>query len=77
MPTIIADFNTLQVDPEKVLLGTIGTPNGDQLCSMHTGDRVLLDGGDLEVEATLYFDAARQAWFAIPDWTTKRDREIA
>jgi murein endopeptidase len=73
MPRIIADFNTLQVDPEKVLLGTVGTPNGDRLCTFHSGDRVILDGGDLEVEATLLFDDSLQAWFAIPDWKTQRE----
>lgn len=73
MPHIIADFNTLQVDPEKLLLGTIGTPNGDRLCNYHSGDRVILDGGDLEVEATLLFDEKQQAWFAVPDWETQHE----
>lgn len=73
MSRIIADFNTLQVDPEKLLLGTIGTPNGDRLCGYHSGDRVLLDGDDLEVEATLFFDEKQEAWFAVPDWKTRRD----
>ena len=73
MPRIIADFNTLQVDPERVLLGTVGTPNGDRLCQYHSGEQVLLDGGDLEVVATLEYDATQQAWFALPDWQTRRD----
>ena len=55
MSRIIADFNTLLVDPENLLLGTIGTPNGDRLCSYHQGDKVILDGGDLEVEANATF----------------------
>ena len=76
MPRIIADFNTLQVDPERLLLGTIGTPNGDRLCHFYSGEQVLLDGGDLEVVATLEFDAAQQAWFAVPDWQTRRDLVI-
>lgn len=76
MPRIIADFNTLQVDPEKILLGTLGTPNGDQLCGHHTGDLVVLDGGDLEVVATLQFDDARQAWFAIPDWMAQKELAV-
>ncbi len=71
MSRSIADFNTLLVDPEKLLLGTIGTPNGDRLCGYHSGDLVVLDGGDLEVEATLLFDEKQQAWFAVPDWKTQ------
>ena len=73
MSRMIADFNTLQVDPEKLLLGTIGTPNGDRLCNYQSGDKVILDGGDLQVEATLLFDEIQQAWFAVPDWSTRKD----
>lgn len=73
MPRIIADFNTLQVDPEKVFLGQLGTPNGDRLSGFHAGDRVVLDGGNLEVAATLQFDDQWQAWYAVPDWGTRRD----
>ncbi len=72
----IADFNTLQVDPEKLLLGTVGTPNGDRLCGLHSGEQVILDGGDLEVIATLQFDEKQQAWFALPDWTTHKELSV-
>lgn len=40
------------------------------------GERVILDGGDIEVEATLRFDAEHQAWFAIPDWHTQRELAV-
>ena len=73
LPTIVADFNTLQIDPQRVMLGTVGTPNGDRLAGMRSGDRVLLDGGDLVVEGTLEFDKDQQTWYARPDWSTRHD----
>ena len=71
MNRIIADFNTLQIDPDRVMLGQIGTPNGDRLNCLQVGQRVILDGGDLIVEATLVLDDS--TWYAIPDWDTAYD----
>ena len=71
MRTIIADFNTLQIDPERVFLGDRGTPNGDRLKDVKPYERVILDGGDLMVEATLELQG--KSWYAIPDWDTQHD----
>ena len=71
MNRIIADFNTLQIDPHRVTLGQVGTPNGDRLNGLESGQRIILDGGDLVVEATLVLEA--NTWYAIPDWGTAYD----
>ena len=77
MRTVIADFNTIQIDPRKrVMLGEIGTPNGDRLEGCQPGERVLLDGGDLEVVGVLEYDAKFRVWYAVPDWSTRQDTAV-
>ncbi|HEV7128418.1 MAG TPA: hypothetical protein VGN32_13390 [Ktedonobacterales bacterium] len=77
MRSIVVDFNTMQMDPQqRVVLGEVGTPNGDRLTSCQPGESVLLDGGDLRVVGTLEYDTQLAVWYAIPAWSTRRDVEV-
>ena len=74
MKRISVDFNTMMGDEqERVALGQLGTPNGDSLPPLRTGERVLLYDEEMEVEAVAEYDAESQYWLAAPDWTTRRD----
>ncbi|HEU5437898.1 MAG TPA: hypothetical protein VFU88_01315 [Ktedonobacterales bacterium] len=74
MQRISVDFNTMMADPdERVTLGQFGTPNGDWLPPLISGERVLLYDEEMEVEAVAEFDAEHRFWLAAPDWSTRRD----
>ena len=77
MRRLLVDFNTMQADPqERVILGEVGTPNGDRLVGFQPGERVVLDGGDLQVEGILVYDREHQVWYALPEWTTRQDLPV-
>lgn len=74
MRSIVVDFNTMQTDPrQRVVIGEVGTPNGDRLAGCQSGETILLDGGDLQVIGTLEYDSEQHVWYAVPDWSTSRD----
>ncbi len=68
---LFVDFNTMNQDiwspQRRVLIG-----GGEARPRTDEGLRVLLTDDDLEVEATLEFDREHDAWWARPDWATRR-----
>lgn len=69
---IYVDFNTMMSDPEeRVYINTDVQP--DIANHLYPGLLVILYDEDLEVDATVEFDAAHKRWQARPDWSTSRD----
>ncbi|MBI3979467.1 MAG: hypothetical protein HY331_14895 [Chloroflexi bacterium] len=72
MERVYVDFNTMNQDlwskDRRVLIGRDGARPRS-----HEGVRVLIGDEDLEVKATLEFDSQHDAWWARPDWSTRRD----
>lgn len=64
------DFNTLNSEPLDIV--KIAADNPD-LPPLREGERVSLCDEELEVEATLRYDAASDLWLATPDNTTWRE----
>lgn len=74
MQRLSVDFNTIDSEPvDLVKLGQIGTPNGDQLPPLSEGEHVILYDEEMEVEATIEYDAEQHFWLASPDWTTRNN----
>lgn len=68
-----ADFNNCTED-YKARLDTMGSlrdieRHKDELCA---GMTVLLNDGELEVEARLERDEENEMWLGVPDWSTLR-----
>lgn len=74
MKRISVDFNTIDSEPiDLVKLGQVGTPNGDALPPLEPGERVIVYDEELELEATICYDAEHHFWLAAPDWVTRQD----
>jgi hypothetical protein len=73
---IMVDFNTLNSTPIDVLkLGEEGTPNGDRLCDLQSGERVLFFDDEILVEGTVAYEMVEghRYWLGYPDWRTRRE----
>lgn len=64
------DFNTLNSEPLDIVKFAADNPD---LPPLREGERVILYDEELEVEATLHYDAASVLWLATPDNTTWRE----
>jgi hypothetical protein len=72
---ILVDFNTLNSTPIDTLkLGEEGTPNGDSLPPVHSGERVLFYDDEILVEGTVECQMVgdHRYWLGAPDWSTRR-----
>ena len=72
MIRIWVDFNNMTKDGEKVVI-----PPGDGI-TLTPGERIIVyDPYDFEVEAIVEYEIEeknnRGWWYAIPDWSTRRD----
>jgi hypothetical protein len=69
-----ADFNNCTED-QKVRLHTLASLRDiDQhKRELRSGIRVLLNDGEIEVEARLERDRYDEMWLGVPDWSTLRD----
>jgi hypothetical protein len=65
MTRIDADFNMIDEH------GLIWLPDAEK-ANVHRGERVMLSDGDVQVEATLEYDAGRHIWLGAPDRDTIR-----
>lgn len=69
---IHVDFNTMAMDPEERIY--LNTAAYDDLPGfLRPGLPVVLYDEDMEVEAKAEFDRADDAWWARPDWSTRRE----
>ncbi len=72
-PRIPVDFNSLmRYDNHMIELGQEGTWQGDELPPLCPGQRIIAYDEEMEVAATVAYDADNHIWLAIPDWTTRR-----
>jgi hypothetical protein len=73
LPRIPVDFNSLmRYDNERIELGQEGTWQGDELPALCPGQRIVAYDEEMEVLATVEYDATHRVWLAIPDWSTRR-----
>jgi hypothetical protein len=73
---LFVDFNSMNADEQgRVYIGKVDSPYDDQerLRLLSSGSEVLLEDGELEVEATVEFDEKYHIWFGKPDWSTRRE----
>jgi hypothetical protein len=70
---VYVDYNTIRDDDRgRVHINT--TVYKELLNQLIDGMALTLyDDESMEVEAIAEFDEARQWWYAIPDWSTRRD----
>ena len=71
-PRIPVDFNSLmRYDNQRIELGQEGTWQGDELPRLCSGERIVAYDEEMEVTATVEYDADNHVWLAIPDWATR------
>ncbi len=75
MKRIYVDFGKGIDDQVDVAFAGEGELRGVTLCE---GERVILYDSSLEVEAVAHEDRVegRPFWYAIPDWATRKDRDV-
>jgi len=72
-PRIPVDFNSLmRYDNQRIELGQEGTWQGDELPPLCPGERIITYDEEMEVTATVEYDADHHVWLAIPDWATRQ-----
>lgn len=71
MPRIYVDFNTLNSEPIDMV--KIGQDGIDAMPKLHDGEQVVLYDEEMEVAATVSYDAVHGMWLAVPDWSTRAD----
>ena len=73
MQRIYVDFNTLMSEPvDRVKVAPEESADVTTMPWLRDGAKVLLYDEELEVEATLHFDAHYAYWLADPDWSSRR-----
>jgi len=69
---IYVDFNTMQTEVrERVFINTMIHPGLAE--ELTPGMPVNIFDECPEVKAVLEFDSADGTWYAVPDWSTRRD----
>lgn len=73
MLKVRVDFNAMTKDGEKVIIG-----QALKGVTVSPGDRIIIyEPHDFEVEAIVEYEIEenynREWWYAVPDWSTRRD----